>query len=220
MNPRSCVVAGATGLVGRQLVQLLLRTPECTSVTVLVRRPVEMAHPKLRVLQTDFDHLETVRESLRADVVFCCLGTTLHQAGSRQAFQRVDQEYPTQLARLACEAGAGQFVIVTAVGADPSSWIFYNRVKGQVEQAVGGLRFPHGVQVLRPSLLLGERAEYRRGERASQILLGGVRGLFGGPLQRFRPIEGQEMALAMWNAAGRSEVNQVYEGADLFALLR
>jgi uncharacterized protein YbjT (DUF2867 family) len=213
------LLLGATGMVGGHLLGLLLDDPDYTSVTVLTRRKLGLARLKLVEVITDFDQPDSYRAHAGVDDVFCCLGTTIKKAGSQEAFRKVDFEYPIAVGKVAAEAGAKQYLIVTAVGADAKSGIFYNRVKGEVEEALRALPFPRGLKIFHPSMLLGERGESRPAERAAAALVSLTAPLFVGGLKRYRGIEGSRVARAMWNAArGEPEGTRVYEGESLFAL--
>lgn len=219
MTTRSCLLLGATGMVGGHLLRLLLDDPGYASVAVLTRRTLGLREPRLVEHVVDFDRPETYRAHTGVDDVFCCLGTTIKKAGSQEAFRKVDLEYPLAVARAAAEAGAGQYLIVTAVGADARSGIFYNRVKGEVEEALRALPFPRGVKIFRPSMLLGERGEPRPAERIGAAIMAATAPLFVGGLKAYRAIEGKQVAQAMWKAAGSEPAGtRVYEGASLFAL--
>jgi uncharacterized protein YbjT (DUF2867 family) len=216
---RRAVLYGATGLVGGELLQALLASADYSEVCAPGRRPLAVTSPKLRAPVVDLASAEQLTALGSADDVFCCLGTTIKKAGSEEAFRKVDHDYPLAAAKAALAAGSQRFVICTAVGADPRSAVFYNRVKGELEQALGALRFPGGVKVLHPSLLLGDRSESRPGERLAIGALGGLRGLFGGPLSKWKPIEGREVARAMLHAALREPPGDgMYEGRALFRL--
>ena len=193
---RSALLLGATGLVGSHVLDLLLADPAYLRVVAPVRRPLGRSDSKLGAPEVDFGRLEERPELFRVDDVFCCLGTTIAKAGSQEAFRRVDLEIPAEAARLAAGAGARRFLIVTAMGADPESRIFYNRVKGEVESAVRALPFDC-VVVLRPSLLVGERDEPRLGEQVGKVVMGALGPLFVGPLRKYRAIEGSAVARAM-----------------------
>jgi uncharacterized protein YbjT (DUF2867 family) len=215
---RSAVVLGATGLVGNQLVRILVRDPECAGVVAVGRRLSGLTAPTLRDVTADLAAPATYREQLNVDCVFCALGTTIKKAGSEDAFRRVDFEYPFTVAREAANVGAGRFVLVSAVGANSASRVFYNRVKGELEEALRALPFPRGIRVLRPSVLLGERSESRPGERVAATLMKATAPLFAGALKKYRAITAEDVARAMVTAA-RSEGDGVvvYEGATLFA---
>jgi uncharacterized protein YbjT (DUF2867 family) len=197
---RTALVAGATGLVGGQLLQLLLQDKEYSKVIILVRTPVEIQHDKLQQVMIDWDTWPDYGEQLQAEDVFCCLGTTIKKAGSQEAFYKVDHQYPYQLAQAAKSFGARAYVIVTAMGSDPGSRIFYNRVKGEVEQAIAQLNLS-SLTILRPSLLLGERAEFRVGERLISLVFRPLAFLFSGPLLKYRPVHARAVASVMLQAA-------------------
>ena len=163
--PRTVLLAGATGLIGSQILQGLVWDEDVGEVRVLVRRPLDRAlvGPKVRELVADFDALDAHPEWFRVDQVFCALGTTIRQAGSEEAFRRVDRDYPRTLARLAHAQGARQFLLVSSAGANSRSRVFYNRVKGEAEEAVRRVGYK-ALTIARPSFLLGPRKELRVGE--------------------------------------------------------
>lgn len=190
------LLAGATGLVGGHCLTKLLADDDFGQVTVLARRPLERTHPKLTVHVVDFDHLGDHARAIDADAVLCCLGTTHRIAGSPEAFAKVDHIYVAELARLAAARGVRRFVLVSAVGADPSSPMFYNRVKGRAEAAVGELHFKT-VHLLRPSLLLGERPESRPVEDWNKQFAPVWSLFLIGPLSRYRPVPAETVAARM-----------------------
>ncbi len=197
---KTALLAGATGLVGSALLPLLLASERYAKVIVVGRRPVAVQHPKLVQVVTEFDHLEKERLRLIADDVFCCLGTTIGQAGSREAFYRVDFLYVVQLAALTAANFAAQFLVVSALGADAESRFYYNRVKGEMEEAVRQTPF-RAIHIFRPSLLLGERAAPRLGERLGAALLALVQPLLRGTWRNYRPVAAATVARAMLRAA-------------------
>ena len=161
------LVAGATGLVGRAAVRLAATEARFSSVAALVRRPVDLGTPagRVEVRQVESDRLASAPGACRADAVLCALGTTMGAAGSREAFRRVDLGYVIELARLARAEGARHFLLVSAIGANPGSRVFYSRVKGEAEAGVLALGYP-AVTIARPSFLAGARTEARPMERA------------------------------------------------------
>lgn len=191
------VVLGATGLVGGFVVKDLLKRKEYDVVKVLVRKPLGIQHPKLMEVVVDWDHLDQ-RSELFTDVrdVFCCLGTTIKKAGSQEQFRKVDFEYPLVAAELAHAAGARQFMCVTAMGADSLSRVFYNRTKGEVENAISAVGMT-GVHFFRPSLLLGDRDEKRLGERVGTFFMTTFDFLFRGKAVKYRAIPAEVVANAM-----------------------
>jgi uncharacterized protein YbjT (DUF2867 family) len=182
--------------VGGHCLELLLADAAWSRVTVLGRRSTGRSHPRLAEVVADFARLDEHANAFAVDEVFCCLGTTLRQAGSREAFVRVDHDYPVAAARLASGRGTPRFLLVSSLGADAGSRIFYNRVKGEVERDVAALPFA-GVALLRPSLLLGERAERRPAEALWQRLMPLAEPLLVGPLRRYRALDAGAVARAM-----------------------
>ena len=211
--PRTALLAGATGLVGSFLLERLLASMSYASVEVLARRDSGQTHPKLKSEIVDFARLDERR--VAADDVFCCLGTTIGQAGSQAAFRRVDYDYPVALARAAARGGAKRFLVVSALGANSASRVFYNRVKGEMEAAVRASGVPK-VYVFRPSLLSGPRKESRLGEQ-----VGLVAGALLGPLLgKYRPIHADLVAAAMLNAAEQDLPADTFESERIRGLAK
>jgi len=206
--------------VGGHLLGLLAGDPAYSAIGAFTRRPLGLSGGTVHEVVVDFDRPESYRAHLAGvDDVFCCLGTTIKKAGSREAFRKVDFEAPVAVARESRAAGAGQYLIVTAVGSDAGSRVFYNKVKGETEDALRALEFPRGLKILRPSLLLGARAEPRPGERVAAVLMRAARPLLAGGLARYRAIDALDVARAMHAAATRDAGGvHVYEGESLFAL--
>jgi uncharacterized protein YbjT (DUF2867 family) len=163
-------LAGASGLVGRETLAALLEDPGFGRVVAMVRRPFVTPHAKLEERLVNFDTIEPALAGGQADVAICCLGTTIKNAGSREQFRRVDHDYVIAFARAARTASAQHFLFVSALGANSDARTFYSRVKGEVEEALTQLGFP-ALTIARPSLLLGERAEFRLGERLAALLM-------------------------------------------------
>ncbi len=198
--PRRVLLAGATGLVGRALLHQLLADPMVGEVRALTRRALSRSellgrggHPpgdeRLQVCEIDFERLDRHTELFEVDWVCCAMGTTIRKAGSRAAFRRVDFDYPFQMAQLARAHGARQLLLVSAMGADADSRVFYNRVKGELEDALSELDY-ESVCVAQPSLLAGERGEFRLAERLG-LALG-----FLMP-ERFKPVQAAQVAAGL-----------------------
>lgn len=193
---RTALIAGATGLVGSALLRQLTSDSTWSEVRVIGRRPPPLEAGRIRFVSSDFSNLDELATDLGADDVYCCLGTTIRTAGSREAFERVDYHYVVDLARAAQAAGAKRFLVVSAVGASASAATFYSRVKGRMEQAVMALPF-EAVHVVQPSLLLGDRKEHRPGEALAQKLSPLLSSLMRGPLTKYRPVRDTEVAVAL-----------------------
>jgi uncharacterized protein YbjT (DUF2867 family) len=197
---KTALLAGATGLVGHALLPLLLASERYAKVIVVGRRPVAMQHPKLTQVVTDLGQLEAERLRLIADDVYCCLGTTMRQAGSKEAFYEVDFLFVVKLAALTASNFAAQFLVVSALGADPEAYFYYSKVKGEMEAAVRQTPF-RAIHIFRPSLLLGTRPTPRLGERLGGLLLKLVGPLLRGSWQKYRAISATTVARAMLAAA-------------------
>lgn len=194
---RKAVIAGATGLVGGELVKLLLSREDYSKVTVLVRRKLSIEHVRLEQLVVDYDRLEELPGILFEQCdLYCALGTTKKKAGSKEQFERVDYSYPMALGRLAKRHGAARMLIITAMGADESSMFFYSKVKGKVENDLQRLQLRR-LYRFRPSLIIGDRQEHRFGESAAAKLYARFPFLFGGPMGKYKPITAREIAEGM-----------------------
>ena len=206
----SLLIVGATGLVGRECVRRALGDPAFARVVVLTRRPFEMMPrpPALDAHVVDFERLDAHAPLFAVDAIICALGTTIRQAGSRARFRRVDLEYPLAVARIGLERGARHFLLVSSLGADARSRVFYSRVKGEVEDAL--LAMPYrAVTIARPSLLLGERAEFRLGEEIAKRLA---------PLipRAYKPVPATAVAAALVRAAREDRPgHRIIESAEI-----
>jgi len=192
-HPRSVLIAGATGLVGRECLRQLEVDAGVSRIVAITRRPLTGVSSKVGVHVVNFDDLETHRAVFSVDQVFCALGTTIKTAGSEAAFRHVDFDFPVALARLGREQGATNFLLVSAIGASAHSRFFYNRVKGELEDVIRTLGY-RSVTIVRPSLLLGERKEFRLGERIAMLVADIVP-------KKYRPVEARAVAAALVDAA-------------------
>lgn len=197
---RSALVLGSTGLIGRQLTALLAAHPAYDQVTLLGRRHLGIEDARLRKITCSLDEMAAQPAAFAVDDVFCCLGSTLKQAGSKAAFRKVDHDYCVEAARLAREQGARCFVMVSAVNANPHGLSFYARVKGEAERDIEALSLP-SVAFVQPSLLQGERHESRPGERIGQLVLGAIKPLTNWSRAAWLPVGADEVARAMLKAA-------------------
>ncbi|MEP0706873.1 MAG: oxidoreductase [Parvibaculum sp.] len=198
---KTALVAGATGLVGGHLVRHLTDGDAYAKVTTVARRPLAgVTSPKLDGIIADFEKLDVSLTGIAADDAFCALGTTIGKAGSQAAFRKVDHDYILSFARAAKAAGAKQFMLVSSMGADPSSSIFYSRVKGETEQAVAAVGF-ETLHIFRPGLILGERTERRTLEGLGMGIAPFLNPLMLGPARPYRSIPADIIARAMRGAA-------------------
>jgi uncharacterized protein YbjT (DUF2867 family) len=213
----TAVIAGASGLVGQECLRLLLnRYP---SVTSLVRKPTGRQHIRLIERRIDFDRLDTI-EIPRGAHVYSALGSTIKKAGSEAAFRRVDFDYPKMLAVRAAAAGGARFTLVSSVGADKGSGNFYLRVKGELEEAIAKMPLDAAL-FFRPSVLIGDREEKRRGEAAGIGVARALAFALIGPLRKYRAIPAGTVAEAMVAAANGEERGvHVYHYEEILRLAK
>ena len=215
---RYALIAGASGLVGGHCLEQLLKSDRYSQVISVGRRELPIIHPKLEQKVIDFDKLQNYASDLAVDDVFCCLGTTIKKAGSKEAFYKVDHTYVVNLAKGTATQGAQQFVVISSMGADASSMFFYNKVKGEMERDVQDLGF-RAVHIMRPSLLLGERTEHRTGEELASKVMKPLSSLMIGPLQKYKPIEASTVAKAMLYVAAQQQQGVHIYPSDEIAIL-
>ncbi len=214
-NDKTAVVFGASGLVGSEVVKELLNRPEYTKVIAAVRSPLQLSHPCLELLiVSDFLKLSEIDINLIADEYYCCVGTTINRAGSKENFRKVDLLIPEQIAKLANKLTINSLVVVSSIGADVKSSNFYLHTKGEMERSIrviyrGNLKF------VRPSLLMGSRTEFRLGERVAIIFMKLFSWMLIGSLKKYRGIAPQKVAIGMINIAQSSGTKIIFESEDL-----
>lgn len=194
--PTEITLVGATGLVGGELLSILSSIQEVSRVKAVTRRPLGKVPARTENIILDLDSLANHAEALKAPVFVCCLGTTIKQAGSQEAFRKVDYQYVIEFAKLAEKSGAQKFLVVSAMGANAESSIFYNKVKGEMERDLKKLHIPQ-IEIFRPSLILGNRKEKRTAEELFQKLNPVMNFILQGPLKKYRGIEASDIAKAM-----------------------
>ncbi len=190
----SVLILGTTGLVGGECVRQFAASPRFARVVALARRPLGTPAPvRVESHVIDFERLDDAAHHFRVSHIVCALGTTIKQAGSQDRFRRVDHDYPLAAARLGLREGARHFLLVTAVGASARSRVFYSRVKGEIEDAIRALPY-RSVTIVRPSLLLGDRAEARLGEQIGKLFAAVMP-------KRYKPVQASAVAGALVRAA-------------------
>ena len=197
---KTAIIAGASGLVGKFCLSYLLMDKNYSKIIVLSRKPFPIKDPKIENIVCDFDLLAQQSAKLIADDVYCCLGTTIAVAGSKENFRKVDYDYPLNLASITKQQGATQYLLISAMGADANSSIFYNKVKGELQDSLKNLGF-RTLHIFQPSLLTGLRKEFRLGERVAQVFMKVFTPLMLAGMKKYRPIEGMVVAFGMHKKA-------------------
>ena len=204
---KTALVIGASGLVGTELCKQLLASSAYNQVILLNRKASGISHPKLSEKLINFDAPDL--QGIMGDDVFCAIGTTLRKAGSKQNQFRIDCEYPTTLAALLKGQGFKRFLLVSSIGADANSGNFYLRTKGQLEKNIIDLGYDY-ICIARPSILLGDRKEFRAGEKFAIVLMRILAPLMLGPLKPYRPVQASRVAAALIR-----EANSAKKGGDV-----
>ncbi len=218
MVDKSALLFGASGLVGGELLNCLLKGNEYSKVIIFVRKSLDLKHPKLEERVIEFEDLSRHKDCFEVNDVFCCLGTTIKKAKSQEAFKKVDVEYPLEIARLSKEMRAEKFLIISSMGANPKSSVFYSRMKGFLEQKLKEISIK-SLHIFRPSLLLGDRNEFRFGESVSSFLTKAISFVFVGTLKKYKPIEAKTVANGMYKAAqGKSDGIYTYLSNEIAEL--
>jgi uncharacterized protein YbjT (DUF2867 family) len=214
------LLAGATGLAGGALLDILLEAGDFSRVVAVTRRPLAREHPRFANRTVQFDKIASQLTGFTCHTAFCCLGTTIRAAGSEQGFRRVDVDYVLALARVAQAAQAQRFIVVSSAGANASSRNFYLRTKGEMEETLVATNFA-ALDILQPGVLLGWRRELRPLELAARVLMPLVNPLLVGSYAVYRGISVCTVALAMLGAArsGRRGANR-YSYTGILALAR
>lgn len=214
MSEKVATLVGATGLIGGELLKLLLDDNYFDKVRILVRRPFAMMHPKLETKLVDFNDADSLLVALDdSDAVFMTIGTTQKKVkGDKHAYRKVDFDIPVNIARYCKIVGCETFVLVSSVGANSKSNSFYLKLKGEVENAIGKIGI-ESVHIMRPSMLLGERKESRPFEKIGQQMMKAFSFLFP---SKYKPIEASDVAAAMLAASKKNEDGFfVYENSDM-----
>ncbi len=207
---KKAIIVGASGLIGKFCLSYLLMDKNYSEVIVISRHALPIKDQKLKNIVCDFEELEKYSNELIADDVFCCLGTTIKVAGTKENFKKVDLHYPIKVANITKKNGASKFLVVSAMGANKNSSIFYNQVKAEMEEQLKSIGFK-GLYIFRPSLLLGMRKEFRFGERIAIMTSKIWSPLLSVFAKQYKPIDAMVVAHAMYQKAiDNSFENQTY----------
>lgn len=208
---KTALIIGSTGLIGSELLNLLLDSNDYLKVITFVKRDTGIKHPKLTQHIIDFDKPETFKDLVIGDDFFCTIGTTIKKAGSKEAFRKVDFGYPKQFAAFALVNKVEKFLIISSLGAHANSGNFYLKTKGEIQDFLKDCNF-ESVAVLQPSLLLGNRTEFRLGEKVGAFFMKTLSFLFLGNLKKYKPIESKIVAKALLKIAQTNNIGfKIYE---------
>jgi len=218
---KKAILFGASGFIGSCLLQDLLENKDYEQVCVVVRKTLGINHPKLKELIGDYHTLQLLKDKIEADEIFITLGTTRAKTPDRDEYYQVDHDYPVAAAKIARETGAKSVFIVTVVGANANSGIFYTKTKGETERDIISLDFEHTC-IFRPSMIMGNRQENRRFEKILIKVWAFVNPLLiGKSLKKYRGITGQDIATAMMNAAkNQKEKVKIFHWQEMTGLLK
>jgi len=205
---KTAILAGATGLIGGQLLNNLLESNYYENIVILVRKELPIQSPKLKQVIVDYNNLQLIAENLKCHDVFCCLGTTIKKAGSQEEFYKVDFQYCLNLAIETYNNGTSNFYLISSLGANANSKIFYNSVKGKIENAIKNIGFK-SCYIFRPSLLLGNRNEFRLGEKIMQMIMKPFSKLMVGSIKKYAAIESKQVAKAIYYIAISNNKNGI-----------
>jgi uncharacterized protein YbjT (DUF2867 family) len=212
------MVFGSNGLVGSELLDLLLDNDYYLTVVSVTRKPMELTHPRLIQVMLTADRIDEYREFLGATDVYCCIGTTMKEAGSKEAFRSIDYDYVLKIAQACAANHSSQFLLISSIGASTKSNYFYSRVKGEIEQAVSKIPFK-GTHLFQPSFLLGDRDESRPGEALAKSLTSTFQFLMVGKFRKYRPIHAKTVARAMFSVAQKVKKGIFTYPSDEIALI-
>lgn len=205
MENRTALIVGATGLVGRQVLNILLDHDFYNEIVILGRRSVGIKDNRIKEIIINFDNLKDHKDEISAHDYYVCIGTTMQEAGSEEAFYRVDFTYPHELGLIAKQDPKfEQYLLVSSLGADPESALFYNEVKGQIEEALKVMNF-RTLHIFQPSLLIGARQKFRFFEEIAKFFSAVLSFFVIGSGKRFWAIKGVDVAKSMYLIARRRE---------------
>ncbi len=206
---KTAILLGATGLTGRHLLELLLNSDDYEKVKVFTRRAIEKTHPKLEEIICDVLKLEEQADQFRADEVFVCIGTTKAKTPDKQLYYTIDYGIPTTSAKLAEQNKISTFSVISAIGANAKSTVFYSRTKGEMEQAVLQHNIPN-ILVYRPSLIYGNRNDKRLGEKIGTFLIKSLQFLLIGKWKKYRAVSGENLAKVLFLGVNKKGHQIVY----------
>lgn len=201
---KSAIILGSSGLIGSHLLALLLKNNHYESVKIFVRKISPIQHPKLIQILTNFEAIEVIKNEIKADVIFCCLGSTKSKTPNLQEYKKIDHDYPIYFAEEGLKNGLTEFHLISALGANADSLNFYTKMKGETEYAIKNLKIP-ALYIYQPSFLRGNRTEKRLGEKVALLVMKIIDPLLMGSLKKYKTIAAEVVAKAMINESFKNK---------------
>lgn len=214
MEKKVALVFGSTGLIGNLLLEELIRSDEYSLIKTFVRYPIGITEPKVEENVVDFSDPGKFSPLITGDVIFICLGSTIRKAGSVANMEKIDRDLPVNLASIASANGVKKISAVSSIGANPGSANYYLRIKGEMEDGIRKLDFRQ-VSIVRPSMLLGERKEWRTGEIFGKAVIKTISPLLLGRMKKYRGIHARDVARAMIYIIKKQMTDIIYESDEL-----
>lgn len=213
------LIIGASGLTGGILLDLLIKDEKYTSINLISRRPTKLQHPKIKETLVDFTKLESFSNSFQGDHLFCWIGTTKKKTPNQDDYKKIDIDIPVNAAKICKEQRIETFAVISAIGANHESKIFYNRTKGEMEQGILNQNIKNTI-IVRPSLITGPRKEQRLLEKIGSFLFKALQFLFIGPFRKYRAIEAKSIAKSMIFLAKNPSKQHFFESIELETISR
>jgi uncharacterized protein YbjT (DUF2867 family) len=204
---KTAIILGATGLTGSILLKKLMNDQRYETIKLFSRKKIEGLPKKVTQYIGDILTLQNFKEEFKADEVFCCIGTTAKKTPNKETYKKIDFGIPVTAAKLSKENNINTFLVISALGANEKSAVFYNKTKGQMQQEVLKQNIPNTF-ILQPSIIDGNRNETRIGEKIGLIIFKLIQPLFIGPLKKYKVIKAEEIAQAMLNLANTKTINK------------
>ena len=211
---KTAIIFGSTGLIGSQLLNILLQDDEYSTIKAVVRSPISVSHKKLEVIVNDLTNISSLKENISGDRCFFCIGTTKSQTPNKNEYRRIEYDIPVQIASIAEKNNVSCFLYISSLGSNPNTNNTYLKNKGEVEEKLKGLNFKQ-LTIVKPSILLGKRSKFRLGEFLSQRIFVLLSFLFVGPLKKVKPINSKQVAKAMAFIAKNGHSQMIYESDAL-----
>lgn len=211
---KTAIIFGSTGLIGSQLLNILLQDDEYSTIKAVVRSPISVSHKKLEVIVNDLTNISSLKENISGDRCFFCIGTTKSQTPNKNEYRRIEYDIPVQIASIAKKNNVNCFLYISSLGSNPNTNNTYLKNKGEVEEKLKGLNFKQ-LTIVKPSILLGKRSKFRLGEFLSQRIFVLLSFLFVGPLKKVKPINSKQVAKAMAFIAKNGNSQMIYESDAL-----